>query len=121
MDRLHAGAAGISLDAELMTELNDQLLLSKFRQQFDRYLQKQNLPNLLTSDDKAWVNFLRYYSCVIEDAPLTCNANQLQHVDRVTVKVLDEQPSESSSYRLALKWAWASKKTGIRHNIVRFF
>jgi len=47
MDRLHAGAAGISLDAELMTELNDQLLLSNLDQQLTAIC-KANLPNLLT-------------------------------------------------------------------------
>ena len=113
-------ASGIA-DDKLLRELDQGLQLSKFRNQFGALVASHGLKPSLVTNEEHWIEFLIYYSRVIEDAPLTSMASGLERVDTVSVSVLDERPPRTAEYRFALRWTWISKKDGMRNNIVRLF
>lgn len=115
-------APGITVvDPAFLQELDQNLQLTKFRDQLGTYLDSHGLDIKITKDKERWVEFLTYYSRVIEDAPLISEAKGLKWVDSVAVKVLDESPAGFASHTLAITWTWVSKKDGMRKNVVRFF
>ena len=103
-------------------ELDADLQLSKFRSQLGDYLSSRDLDHAISTDGRRWVEFLTYYSEVVQDAPLVYETGGLEFVNRVTVKVLDKQsPDGACEYILALDWTWVSNKTGMETHIVRRF
>ena len=62
------------------------LELGQFRAELLAFLETVNLPTGIGGDD-AWVNFVNYYSKVVEDCPLICESDDasLLHVDKVEI------------------------------------
>ena len=115
------GGEVVTVDPNFLQELDENLQLANFRRQLGTYLTSHDLDGGLASDEGRWVEFLAYYSHVIEDAPLISEAKGLEWVDSVSVRVLDERPAGAADHTLAITWTWTSKKDGTRKNKVRLF
>jgi hypothetical protein len=105
-----------TLTKSFLETINERLRLSRFRRELGAYLTQQGLDSSIADDDQKWVNFLVYYTRVIEDCPLRCKG--LPYTDEVVLKVLDIRPAGS---QLVIEWSWVSKHTGIRSVNQQFY
>lgn len=109
----------IKLGPQSLNGVADIVRLATFKNQLCTYLKIQGLSAAITEDREQWIKFLVYYSRVIEDCPLRCIDDSLEHTDEVSVSVLESapEPLEAAQFRLVTQWCWTSKQTGKPHVI----
>ena len=85
----------------------DAIGFAAFKDELLTFLVGQNIDCTSLQPDQHWINFLRYYSRVIEDCPLMCLDNSSSVVRKVVVrKVEKDSYSTDAQVHLRLMWIW---------------
>jgi hypothetical protein len=85
-------------------KLQALLYLDTFRAELLSFLENNDLPILLASDDGEWFNFLKYYAAVIEDCSLIYKADDLKMVKQLTFRKENNGLDGSQGLPFNLVW-----------------
>lgn len=85
LDSLYSKLFGCGLNEEDHSQLSSILNFENFRAELGQFLNEHELPTELSTDKGQWLDFLKWYSRVIEDCPLVCRSRDaaLEKVDEV--------------------------------------
>ncbi len=123
LEAIRAAPTGTQLpegSMDFLTEFNERVKLSAFRQQLASFLQSETIDSPIT-EDAHWTTFLSHYSRVIEDCPMRCVNEPMVYTDEVTLKVVDIVPPSAGGWALVIQWSWTSKVTGNESVNQQFF
>jgi hypothetical protein len=91
---------------DLGREIDETIHFRRFESQLKQFLKANELPTRLFTEDNEWLKFIQLYGGVIDEGELLVEGNgvQLDHIDRVVVRLLIASEPLGNGVPFQLRW-----------------